>query len=154
MGTSGTSIGVRLLATRRRYILGVEMKSDRIVRLSATRPGACGLTYQPRRPCVRRVNADRIVSAVDVNPAIFRRPSGARSTTPILPPASAEVSPRDVYEDLLVADIVSAADLLRPGYDETAGLDGYASLEARRSVRHGCYDAEAKRHRVHRARMS
>ncbi len=34
-----------------------------------------------------------------------------------------------IYEHLAVADIRAAADVLRPVYDETAGRDGYISLE-------------------------
>ncbi|MCA1593333.1 MAG: bifunctional transaldolase/phosoglucose isomerase [Acidobacteria bacterium] len=35
----------------------------------------------------------------------------------------------DIYEDLIVADIGSAADILKPVYDKTDGVDGYISLE-------------------------
>jgi transaldolase / glucose-6-phosphate isomerase len=35
----------------------------------------------------------------------------------------------EIYEDLVVEDIVSAADVLKPVYDKTDGLDGYISLE-------------------------
>ncbi len=34
-----------------------------------------------------------------------------------------------VYEELTIADIADAADLLKPVYDRTDGLDGYISLE-------------------------
>src|SRR5919202_4346899 len=35
----------------------------------------------------------------------------------------------EIYEDLVTADIGSAADILRPVYDRTDGIDGYISLE-------------------------
>lgn len=35
----------------------------------------------------------------------------------------------DIYENLAVADLQRAADLLRPVYDQTGGTDGYVSLE-------------------------
>ena len=35
----------------------------------------------------------------------------------------------EIYEDLVVEDITSAADALKPVYDKTDGLDGYISLE-------------------------
>ncbi len=35
----------------------------------------------------------------------------------------------EIYEDLVVEDITSAADTLKPVYDKTDGLDGYISLE-------------------------
>ena len=36
----------------------------------------------------------------------------------------------ELYEELAVADITMAADILRPVYEETEGVDGYVSLEA------------------------
>jgi transaldolase/glucose-6-phosphate isomerase len=35
----------------------------------------------------------------------------------------------EIYEDLVVEDIGSAADILKPVYDKTDGIDGYISLE-------------------------
>jgi transaldolase/glucose-6-phosphate isomerase len=35
----------------------------------------------------------------------------------------------DIYEDLVVQDIGTAADILKPVYDKTDGIDGYISLE-------------------------
>src|ERR671927_191199 len=35
----------------------------------------------------------------------------------------------EIYEDIVVKDIGDAADILRPVYDRTDGLDGYISLE-------------------------
>src|SRR5438874_2878302 len=35
----------------------------------------------------------------------------------------------DIYEDLVIEDIGNAADILRPVYDRTDGIDGYISLE-------------------------
>ncbi len=35
----------------------------------------------------------------------------------------------EIYEDLVVEDIGNAADVLKPVYDKTEGLDGYISLE-------------------------
>jgi len=35
----------------------------------------------------------------------------------------------EIYEDLVTADIGNAADILRPVYDRTDGIDGYISLE-------------------------
>ncbi|HKP72819.1 MAG TPA: bifunctional transaldolase/phosoglucose isomerase [Pyrinomonadaceae bacterium] len=35
----------------------------------------------------------------------------------------------EIYEDLVVDDIARAADILKPVYDKTDGLDGYISLE-------------------------
>src|ERR687883_301962 len=35
----------------------------------------------------------------------------------------------DIYEDLVIQDIGNAADILKPVYDKTDGIDGYISLE-------------------------
>src|SRR4028119_2411520 len=35
----------------------------------------------------------------------------------------------DIYEDLVIEDIGEAADILKPVYDKTDGVDGYISLE-------------------------
>ncbi|HEV2763605.1 MAG TPA: transaldolase [Pyrinomonadaceae bacterium] len=35
----------------------------------------------------------------------------------------------EIYEELVIQDIADAADILRPVYDRTDGLDGYISLE-------------------------
>src|SRR2546423_15536102 len=34
----------------------------------------------------------------------------------------------EIYEDIVTADIGNAADILRPVYDRTDGVDGYISL--------------------------
>lgn len=44
--------------------------------------------------------------------------------------AQGDLSNEQVYEALAIKDIQDAADLLRPIYDQTHGLDGYISLEA------------------------
>lgn len=42
----------------------------------------------------------------------------------------------DIYETLAIDDIRHAADILRPLYDETKGLDGYVSLEVSPELAH------------------
>jgi transketolase len=49
----------------------------------------------------------------------------------------------DILEALMVTDIRAACDILRPVYDETAGLDGYVSLEV---SPHLAYHPEASIH--------
>jgi transaldolase len=53
----------------------------------------------------------------------------------------------EIYENLAVADIQSAADLLRPLYDETEGYDGFVSLEVSPTLAHDTEGtiADAKR---------
>jgi transaldolase/glucose-6-phosphate isomerase len=43
--------------------------------------------------------------------------------------ASGKSDIMELYEDLVVDDIAAAADILRPVYDKTDGIDGYISLE-------------------------
>ncbi len=45
----------------------------------------------------------------------------------------------DVYEQLVLPDIADAADLLRPVYERTGGVDGYVSLEVNPKL---AYDTE------------
>lgn len=42
----------------------------------------------------------------------------------------------DIYKILIVEDIVNAADIFRPVYDRTNGLDGYISIEVAPSLAH------------------
>jgi len=53
----------------------------------------------------------------------------------------------EIYEDLAMADIRSAADILRPVYEKSGGADGYVSLEVNPALAHdtGATTAEARR---------
>jgi transaldolase len=51
-----------------------------------------------------------------------------------------DLSVRDLYDRVVIADIQMAADALRPVYEATSGLDGYVSLEVPPPVAH---DTEA-----------
>lgn len=44
--------------------------------------------------------------------------------------------PEQIYEKLVIADVQEAADLLRPVYDRTGGIDGYVSLEVSPALAH------------------
>ena len=68
---------------------------------------------------------------VTSNPAIFHKAisSGANYDDQIAELAAAGASVEDIYETLVVTDIREACDLLRPVYDESAGVDGFVSLE-------------------------
>ena len=46
------------------------------------------------------------------------------------------LGPDDAYWAIVIADIVAAADLLRPVYDVTAGADGFVSLEVSPLIAH------------------
>jgi transaldolase len=64
------------------------------------------------------------------NPAIFEKAmSGTDYDGEIIALAKAGKSADEIYQQLAVEDVQSAADLLRPIFDRTNGLDGYVSLE-------------------------
>lgn len=76
---------------------------------------------------------DSGVTGVTTNPSIFNRAIGAG---PDYDEAireqlegDHEIGPGWLCEALMVADVQSAADVLRPVYDRTHGRDGYVSLE-------------------------
>jgi transaldolase len=73
------------------------------------------------------------VRGVTSNPSIFQKAieSGEAYDPQVkaLLSRDPEISTIDLYEALAIDDIQSAADILRPVWDESAGEDGYVSLE-------------------------
>jgi transaldolase len=80
---------------------------------------------------LRRLRDEDGVSGVTSNPAIFEKAINGSSDydAEIRRLAEEGRSPSEIYEALTVADIRDAADLLRPVYDSSKGLDGFVSLE-------------------------
>ncbi|MFL9826511.1 bifunctional transaldolase/phosoglucose isomerase [Rhodoplanes sp. SY1] len=79
-----------------------------------------------------RLVADDGVRGVTSNPAIFEKAIGGSSEYDDAIRAALADGDRsvvDLYEQLAIADIQKAADVLRPVYDATGGADGYVSLE-------------------------
>jgi transaldolase/glucose-6-phosphate isomerase len=81
---------------------------------------------------------DAGVTGVTSNPSIFEK-AIAGSTD--YDEAIGELVPKgrseaEIYEALAVGDIQDAADILRPVYDSTKGVDGYVSLEVSPSLAH------------------
>jgi transaldolase len=74
---------------------------------------------------------DQGVTGLTANPTIFEKAisSSVDYDEALLRLAEAGRSLNEVYEDLVISDIQSAADLLRPAYDRSDGADGFASLE-------------------------
>jgi len=56
---------------------------------------------------------------------------------------------QNIFETLVLADIRDAADLFRPVYDETAGLDGYVSLEVSPHLAYDTLDTLVEVRRLH-----
>jgi transaldolase len=89
------------------------------------------------------------ISGETSNPAIFEKAIGGSTDydEPMSELIEEGASALEIYEALAVADVRMAADVFRPVYDETAGADGFVSLEVSPRL---AYDtvatiAEAKR---------
>ncbi len=86
----------------------------------------------------RLINQDN-VKGVTSNPAIFEKAiTGSNDYTQVIAAlaSQSELSAKQVYERLAVADISQAADLLRPVYEATNRLDGYVSMEVSPRLAH------------------
>ena len=81
---------------------------------------------------------ERGVLGMTSNPAIFEKSmaAGAAYDDDIKAQVKLGRSTLEIYETLALADIAAAADLLRPVYDKTNGLDGYVSIEVSPRLAH------------------
>jgi transaldolase/glucose-6-phosphate isomerase len=79
----------------------------------------------------RRMVEEDGVTGVTSNPTIFEKAitASADYDAAIRELISQGKGVDDIYQTLVVEDIQSAADILRPVYDRTAGRDGFVSLE-------------------------
>lgn len=96
----------------------------------------------------RLLNEDGIVG-VTANPTIFEKSisSGHAYDEQMTKLINEGKSTGDIYEAMIVKDIQTVADLLRPIYDNTSRLDGYVSLEVSPELAHdtAATIAEARR---------
>ncbi|MCA9655533.1 MAG: bifunctional transaldolase/phosoglucose isomerase [Myxococcales bacterium] len=86
--------------------------------------------------------AEGALRGMTSNPAIFHKAiTGSDDYDDVLGDliGDAELDARQIFERLAVVDIREAADVLRPVYDHSEGLDGYVSLEVSPSL---AFDAE------------
>ena len=81
--------------------------------------GVTGVTSNPT------IFAKAIVGSTDYDDAIAR-----------IAGRSGRVGALDVFYDLALADVRMAADLFRPAYEETAGVDGFVSFELEARLAH------------------
>ncbi len=92
---------------------------------------------------------ERGIRGVTVNPTIFEKAilDSTDYDAAIQDLLATGAGPSAIYEHLLVEDIRGAADLLRPLYDQTAGGDGYVSIEVSPRLAHdtAATVAEARR---------
>jgi transaldolase / glucose-6-phosphate isomerase len=69
------------------------------------------------------------VMGVTSNPSIFQKAIGGTTDYDDMIRVHLDADAHDIYEKLAIRDIQDAADILRPVFDQTDGLDGYISLE-------------------------
>lgn len=69
------------------------------------------------------------VVGVTSNPTIFQKAIGGSDDYDAEIIANIDLDTEDLFEKLAIEDIRHAADMFRPVYDRTGGVDGYVSLE-------------------------
>ncbi len=76
---------------------------------------------------------DQGVTGVTSNPSIFQKSicETDEYTDVIISTVRSQsgISIQEIYEKIVIEDIRNAADVLRPVYDSTSGIDGFVSLE-------------------------
>ena len=90
------------------------------------------------------------VTGLTSNPTIFEKAiAGSTDYDEALTElARSDKSVDDSYEALVIEDIRNTADLLRPIYDRTGGVDGYASLEVSPKLAHDTAGTTAEARRL------
>ena len=85
----------------------------------------------------RLLDEDGVVG-VTANPTIFQKSisHGTAYDEQLNQLISEGKSTSDIYEALIITDIRTVADILRPIYDSSAGQDGYVSLEVSPDLAH------------------
>lgn len=88
---------------------------------------------------------------VTSNPTIFDKAIGQSSDydEKIISLSQKGKSTFDIYDELTVADVQDAADIFRPVYEQTKGLDGYVSLEINPQLAHLSKETIAEGRRLH-----
>ncbi|MCB0825253.1 MAG: transaldolase, partial [Armatimonadetes bacterium] len=81
---------------------------------------------------------DQGIKGVTSNPAIFEQAiAGSNDYDSLIISLTGEgMSALEIYDALSIQDVGDAADLFRPVYDSTNGLDGYVSLEVSPHLAH------------------
>jgi transaldolase len=86
----------------------------------------------------KRMLDEDAITGVTANPTIFEKSisSGNAYDEQMNQLIQAGKSTNEIYEAMIITDIRTVADLLRPVYDRTGGLDGYVSLEVSPELAH------------------
>jgi len=98
----------------------------------------------------RQVTSEGL-TGVTVNPSIFRAALHASNAYDRRIRHLAPQPLNAMYEALIVADVRDACDILRPVYDRTGGLDGYASVEVSPYLAHNTQGSIAEAQRLWKA---
>jgi len=121
--------------------MSVTQVNERLAALTAA--GTSVWLDQIRRGMIESGELARMVQedslrGVTSNPAIFEKAilGSPDYDADIEQAASEGLSAREVYRRLAVRDVQLAADVLRSVYDDTAGYDGYVSLEVAPRLAH------------------
>jgi transaldolase / glucose-6-phosphate isomerase len=121
--------------------MSVTSVNERLAALTAA--GTSVWLDQIRRGMIESGELARMVAqdslrGVTSNPAIFEKAilGSPDYDADIAAAAKEGLSAREVYRRLAVRDVQLAADVLRPVYDESAGADGYVSLEVAPRLAH------------------
>ncbi len=93
------------------------------------------------------------VLGVTSNPTIFDKAIASSSDydSQFVTLAAGGLDIKDIYEQLAIADIQAAADVLEPIYEETRGIDGYVSLEVAPDLAHDYEATVSEARRLHQA---
>lgn len=81
---------------------------------------------------------DRGVTGITSNPTIFQKAvAGSADYDDAIRRLAAEGrTPQDMVWDLMIEDVVAAADIFRPVHERTRGRDGFVSIEVSPAVAH------------------
>lgn len=95
---------------------------------------------------------DEGVSGITSNPTIFAKAVAASSDYDgsLRDLVRAGRTPDEILWDIMVEDVVAAADILRPVFDANAGRDGFVSIEVSPSVAHSVEATVAMARDLHR----
>lgn len=93
------------------------------------------------------------VLGVTSNPTIFEKAiaSSADYDEQLVELVEQDLDTKSIYEQLAIADIQAAADILEPVFEHTEGVDGYISLEVAPDLAHDYAATVAEARRLHKA---
>ncbi len=93
------------------------------------------------------------ILGVTSNPTIFEKAiaNSADYDEQFAGLAARHLDTKSIYEQMAIADIQAAADILEPVYEQSEGVDGYISLEVAPDLAHDYEATVAEARRLHKA---